>query len=177
MNPSPQLRTSMMYGTISGLASFLVFIIIYVIGKNPLGPASWFAFWIPILFVTLGIQHHRDKDLGGFISYGRGLGTGTFIAFFIALLFSVLAYAFLTFIGHDVLEMHKNDMMEGLDKAKQYVGESIYDKGVEEVEKLTLEKISLSEFQNKFIGGVILSLIIAAFLRRKQSIFEKPADE
>ena len=173
MNTSPQVKTAMMFGTFSGLSSFLVFIIIYVLGKNPLGAFSWLGFWIPILFITLGIQKHRDKDLGGFISYGRGVGTGALITLFLAILSSVLSYAFLTFIGTDVLEVHKQEMAEGMEKAKQFMNEEMFDKAMEEVELLTTGKMAMGDFQNKLLGGVLSSLLIAAFLRKRQSIFEE----
>ena len=175
MNTSPQLRTAMMYGTFSGISSFLVFIIIYVIGKNPLGMWSWFGFWIPILFIILGIQNYRDKDLGGYIGYGRALGTGVLITLFLSILFSVLSYAFLTFIGTDILEVHKLEMIEGMEKAKQYMGDTLYERGLEEIDKMTIGKMALGDFQNKLIGGVFVSLFIAAFLRKSKPLFEEPA--
>lgn len=174
MNTSPQLRASMMYGTYSGLSSFLLFIIIYVIGKNPLGALSLMGFWIPILFIILGIQNHRDKDLEGFISYGRALGTGVLITLFLAILFSVLAYAFLTFVATGILEVHKAEMIEGMDRVKKIFGESINDKVLEEIENITFGKIAFGDFQNKVSGGVLTSLIVAAFLRKSKPIFDQP---
>lgn len=173
MDTSPQLRTAMMYGAFSGISSFLVFIIIYMIGKNPLGMFSWLAFWIPILFIILGIQNYRDKELGGYIGYGRALGTGVLITLFLAILFSVLSYAFLTFIGTDILEVHKLEMIEGMEKAKQYMGDTLYETGLEEIDSMTIGKMALGDFQNKIIGGVFVSLFIAAFLRKRKPLFEE----
>src|SRR3954471_10807157 len=111
MNSSAQLKTAMKYGAFSGLSAFLVAVILYMLGKNPLGTLSWFGFWIPILFIVLGIQYHRDKDLGGDITYGRGVGTGFLITLFSTILFCAVIYAFFTFFATDVLEIHKAESL------------------------------------------------------------------
>jgi len=166
----------MMYGAFSGLASFILAIVLYMLNKNPLGPVSWLGFWIPILFLVIGIQHHRDKDLGGYISYGRGVGTGVLITLFLSIVFCVLIYGFATFIGTDILEGFKQDTFEGLEKAKPYMGDTLYEQAVEETEKLTVGGMVLGEFQRKILGGIIMSLIIAAFMRKQKSIFEQPSE-
>jgi len=165
----------MMYGTICGLLSFIIFIIIYLIGKNPLGSWSWFAFWLPILFIVLGVQRHRDKDLDGFIGYGRALGTGTLISLFSTLFFSVLAYAFMSFVGTDILEVHRQEMLEGMEQAKSFMGDEWYEKIVAEIEVMTNGEAAMQEFQRKILAGVVYSLVIAGFLRRKKTIFDQPA--
>ena len=64
---------------------------------------------------------------------------------------------------------------EGMEKAKQYMGDTLYDRGLEEIENMTVAKMALGDFQNKIFGGVFVSLLIAAFLRRSKPLFEEPA--
>jgi hypothetical protein len=173
MNNSSQVRTAMKYGAFSGLSTFIVAVILYIIGKNPLGTLSWFGFWIPILFIVLGIQYHRDKDLGGFINYGRGVGTGFLITLFSAIFFCAVMYMFFAFFATDVLEIHKAESVDALERSKSFLGDTWYDRGMEAIEKMTVGDMVLGEFQRKIIGGTILSLIIAAFLVKKKSIFEE----
>ena len=98
------------------------------------------------------------------------------ITLFLSIVFCVLIYGFATFIGSDILEGFKQDTFEGLEKAKPYMGDTLYEQAVEETEKLTVGGMVLGEFHRKILGGIIMSLIIAAFMRKQKSIFDQPTE-
>jgi len=78
-NASP-FPTALRYGMIGGLLFIITGIIQYLIGitSSTSDIIGWIAMLaIPIVFSVLAILDHRDNDLNGFISYGRGLGVGT----------------------------------------------------------------------------------------------------
>jgi hypothetical protein len=85
-------KTTFQYGTWSGLAGFAMFILLHLSGLNPLGRASWWGSWIPVLFICLATRQAREKVYAGFISYWQAYRTGFLTAFFSALLFALLAY-------------------------------------------------------------------------------------
>src|SRR6185295_10274298 len=64
-------------GALAGLLTILQSVILYILDTDKGG---WFNLLIfvaiLILFITLTIQEHRNKDLNGYINYGRALGTG-----------------------------------------------------------------------------------------------------
>ena len=176
-----QFRTSLYYGFFSAISCFIFFLIIYFIGKNPVGNWSWLGFWIPILFMILGVKAHRDIDLGGTINYGHALGTSFIVAVSGALMFAILAYLFGILIGTNIPSMMISESAEQIEKAKQYMGETMYEKAMMSLEEMkgntfyALFKIMLGDFEGKVIGGFIVSLLVAAFMKKSGNPFpERP---
>ena len=72
MQSPPVLKTALNYGALSGLVSFIVFLILYWMNFNPLGPSSWLGAWVPIIFMVLATRHYRNYENGGFLMYWNG---------------------------------------------------------------------------------------------------------
>ena len=178
MNNSPLYRTSMQYGAYSGLSTFAFFLLIYFINSNPLGGKSMFGFWIPILFIFLGTKFHRDTDLGGYMNYWRGVVVGLFIALFASALGGLLVYLFGTLGDQGIIENFRAEQIAKIDESRQYVKSEflneMLDKAVEEINKSTIQKMAWGAFQNGIVYGAIISLIMAAILRKSKPFFEDP---
>ncbi len=180
MNNQALLKTSIKYGTILGLGNFIIFLVVYFIGKNPLGNWSWIGLWIPILLIILGTKEHRNSDLGGYITYGRGLGIGMLITLFGALLFSVVLVSFGQFIDASLPQMQIDEFYAGMEQAKKFLSEEKYDKIMSTFEankaEFTMTKIAISNFEVKLVGGLIISLITSGFISKKRPFFEEQPD-
>lgn len=181
MNNQPLLKTALKYGAIAGLGNFVFFLLLYFMGKNPLGNWSWAGVWITILVLVFGTKYHRNNDLGGYMSYGRGLGIGMLIIAFNALLFALLAYCFGTIIDSSIPQMMINEFMESMEKARKFLGEDKYQTIMDTFEKnkdqFTMGKVALGDFETKVIGGFIECLIIAGIFTRKRPMFEQPTQD
>ena len=175
------IRTPLNFGSIAGICSFAIFLLLYLTGYNPLGNLSWTAAWVPIVFIILGIKKHRDDNLNGFMSYGQALGIGCMIAIVFASFYGILVYIFGVLIDPGIVELSKREAMESMEKASeqlpQIFGEEMYDKMLEQIDEISISSISLSEFTNKLIWGILISLISAAFLKKNKSPLEETADE
>jgi len=77
------LATATIYGLIGGM---LAIITAFIPGGMLIG---WFSI---LIFPALAIKRHRDKDLDGYISYGRGVSTGTITTVIISLI-AIAAFA------------------------------------------------------------------------------------
>ena len=177
MNQNSVLKTALQYGAYSGLSSFIFFLVIYFTGHNPLGAASWLGAWIPIVFIVLGTKYHRNNDLEGYMNYGRGLGIGTLIALCASIIISMSIYIFGTVVDAKILEPYLNEMMEATEKAKSFMSEELYDKGMEQITKMTMKDVAWSNFYNVILGGFIVSLITAAIYRKEKPFFEQDKNE
>ena len=181
MNNQALLKTSIKYGTILGLGNFIIFLVVYFMGKNPLGNWSWLGFWIPVIILILGTNEHRNHDLGGFMSYGRGLGVGMLITTFGALLFCVVLVSFGQFIDASLPQMQIDEFYAGMEQAKKYLSEDKYDKIMSAFEStkgdFTMTKIATGNFEVKLLGGFIISLITAGVFSKKRPFFEDPTPE
>jgi len=161
------IRIQFNYGTLAGLAAFTTFLIWYYLGFNPLGDISWVNVIFPILFITLGIKQIRNTLGEGFISFREGLGAGFMISFVYASLFGMLIFLYGAFIDNSFFQIHITETMARLEQARAIVGEAMTDELLTANKTMTLQKQAIMDFQVKWIGGILLTLIIALIFRRK----------
>ena len=160
----------MHFGSISGLCSFAIFLFLYILVINPLGNISFIGFWIPIVFIVLAIKSYKVNVGNGYLTYGEGLRTGIYTGFFSALLFSLLLYLFITIIDATLVEKHTKYLLNQLERTKEIWNQSMYHMSLEGIEKTTAGSITMNEFQFKFLGGFIVSLVAAAFYKTPKQI-------
>lgn len=172
----PIMRTALNIGALFGLCSFVFFLLMYYSGLNPLGPSSWLGLWIPMVFIIWSIRHYRDHECGGYVSYWRAFRTGLLTTMCGALLSALLLYIFGTIGATGLLEDYKEQMLKGLEETEKMMrsmlGDKAFDMTVDNISQTTLSSLASSDFFNKTFGGVFVSLIVSAFLKRNP-----PADE
>ncbi|MDQ3190976.1 MAG: DUF4199 domain-containing protein [Bacteroidota bacterium] len=175
------IKIPLNYGSIAGVVSFAIFLLAYFAGYDPLGAASWLGAWVPIVFIVIGIKKQRDQIFNGYISYGQALGMGLMITFVYASLFGLLVYIFGVLIDPGIVELRKQESLEAMQKGyeqlPQFFSEEYYDTVIEELEQMSVSSIAFSEFTGKLFGGLLISLIAAAFLKHSKSPFEEDNDE
>ncbi len=170
MQNPPVIRTALNYGALSGLGSFAVFIILYFLGFNPLGPSSWAGAWIPVVFMVLSSRHYRNIENGGYLLYWQGFRIGLLTASAGALVYGVLSWAFVTVFDPGILDTFKQQSLEALELSegimKSMMGEAAYDQSIEGINNMHMEDVAASDVMNKMFGGLIAAFITAAFMRR-----------
>ena len=165
-------QTSVNYGVFSGLTTFAFMIILYYCGLNPLGNWGWLGFWIPILFICLGTIHQKNKLQEGFITYGQGLWLGVLMKLVASFTSAVLVYALCEFLDKSLVERNIEEAMTGMEKAKDFLSEEMYEKAVEAIEQMTPREVAIGVFNSKLFGGLFVSLITAAVYRKVKPVFE-----
>jgi len=164
------LRYALHYGGIQGVATFALFILLYMIGINPLGNASWLGAWIPVLIISKSTRSYRDNELEGFISYGEGFRMGFLTAAAGGLLSALLVFIFCTLVDGTLIDEFKNQTLMQLEQVenqmKGLIGDTFYDNAVDTYNKINLQTVVSGEFFNKLLGGLIISLITAAIYKK-----------
>lgn len=155
------------YGTMAGIALFAAFLLFYYTGFNPLGNISWLVAWVPVLFIVNGIRAYRDEYSEGYIKYGKALTTGLFITFIYASLFALLIYLFGSYINSGFLDLYLADAYAAMETAKKFLSAEMHSQAVEQLDNTTIALLAMQDFHNKILGGLVISLITAAFLKRK----------
>ncbi len=177
MESPPILKTALNFGALSGVGSFVVFLILYALDKNPLGPASWAGAWIPVLFMVLATRYYRNHENRGYISYWQGFRLGFLTASSGALLFGALSWLFVTVIDNSILDAFKQESLEALELTegmmKSMIGESAFEQSVENINNMTMNDVATSDVFNKMLGGLLVAFITAAFLRREPNFKEE----
>jgi hypothetical protein len=64
--------TAMKYAIITALASFIFSIITYLTGFHLNQAASWLVYVIPLAGLVFTVKDRRDKELGGYMTFGGG---------------------------------------------------------------------------------------------------------
>jgi hypothetical protein len=172
MHPTSVFRTALNYGAINGLATFAFFLLLHYSGHFPLGPLSLTGIWIPIIAMVLSTKEVRNLNNGS-ISYWTAWRTGFLTVACGAFLFALLVYIFGMTIEVSFLDQYKSINAGIIEQGKEMgggelLGEAMYEKALNDLDKMTLETLSFQEFFGKSFGGMFLAFITAAFLKRKQ---------
>lgn len=170
VSPRP---TAMRYGLIWGLLGILLGLLSYLMGwAEPSGSMSAgsmisgaLSLALNITILVLAIKYHRDNELGGYITFGRGFQTGMLTTFFYAIIATVWAFVFFNFIAADMMTEIQDAMVE------QWEAQGMSDEQIEQAQGFTGFMSSPlfmvgAAFVGSLIWGAILSLIISAVVKK-----------
>ncbi|MCG8330109.1 MAG: DUF4199 domain-containing protein [Chitinophagales bacterium] len=166
--------TGTRYGMIAGLILIAVGLVIHLAGlvdyTNQNSSGNWISNIINaavmIGAIVMAIKYHRDEELGGHISYGKGFGVGFIVVLLITVLNAVWTFLFFSFIEpdliHTILDASREQMIE-----QQGLSEEQADQGLAMM-KWMFNPIGMSVWISLFIlmSGVFFDLIIAAIMKK-----------
>lgn len=160
------------FGLILGLTIVIYTLVLHFLGASQNKAAGWVSVIFMAVAVQVGTKSFRDKFQGGYISYGRAVGSGMLIVVFGSLIQSFFIYIFYTYISPESLQ----DIFIAMEDAMLQQGSS--DEEIEMATKMLkaytgpLTMAITAVFGSAF-WGLIISLITSAFLKKEQSIFEE----
>jgi hypothetical protein len=168
------MKTCALYGFITALAGAFLVLILYFLGfhSDPakLGAAKTIGGFgglaIGIVCTALGVKARRQElpptDEFG---YGAALGAGVLISLFASILSGIFTYAYHAFINPGFSEILIQDAMAKIE-AKGVSGAQL-DK-IESFNRIMFSPVpmALIALIFGFIFGVIISLVVAAFLKK-----------
>jgi len=161
------------YGLILGLVIIIFTSLFYFLGQSTRSSSMSF---LPIVFtavaITFGTKNLRDKFQGGYISYGRALGSGVLITLFGAVIQSFFTYVFFTYISPESLTL----MLDTMEQA--FIDQGQSEEQIAATMQMTKQfmgptTLAISGIFSAMLWGLILSLVSAAFVKRNESIFEE----
>src|SRR5271157_6323037 len=168
------MKTCSLYGFISALAGAVLALVLYFLGfhSDPakLSAAKWIGglggIAIAIACTALGVKARREEvpEAEGF-GYGSALGAGMQVTLVSSILSSIFNYAYLVFINPGFTDVILQDTMDKL-QAKGMSGAQL-----EQAEKFSRFMMgpgiqSVTALIGILFAGFIISLIVAAFLKR-----------
>jgi hypothetical protein len=167
-------RNSMNYGAYSGLAMIVIFLAMHYAGVNSSKSSLQWLTYVPLaVLIFLGMRNLRDNISGGFISYGKALGSGVLISFFGGILVGFFMYVFMKVIDTDqkllstMLEQNEQAML------KQNLSEEQIEQSMEIAQKfMTPGVISVMSVFGYTLIGLPISLVAAFFIKREDKSFD-----
>jgi len=163
-------RVALKYGVLGSVVIMIYTTIINVSGlsQNKFLPMLSFIFMIVIM--VMGMKEYREQNKG-FMSYGEGLGLGTLLSAVMGFLASMFSMFYIRFIDPTILT-------QGLDKVRaDFEAKGMDDAKIDEAVAFSQKFMSpgimfaIGVFGYIFMGFII-SLILAAILRREKPVFE-----
>jgi len=167
--PRSQTKLAMNYGAFYGLSTIIVMLVFYFAGSNMQSKwPQWIGYLLLITFMVLGIKSFRDEEGGGFISFGRSLGTGILISIFGSIITGAFTVVLFTFIAPDmtqrILEMTQQNLTE------QGISEEQINMSIEWARKfMTPMWLFVFSVVGGAFMGLLFGLFISIFLRREQN--------
>jgi hypothetical protein len=167
-NPTTTARTALKWGLITGITLVVYSIILYTFNLTTNAAFSLIIYGIMIGGLILGMREYRTNN-GGYMTYGEGMGLGALLSAVAGLLSSAFTVFYTQIIDPGFQERmieQVRDQMEGQGK--------ISDEQIDQAIKL-MQKFQSPGLQFMFglfgtiLIGVVLSLIIAAFIRRNKT--------
>jgi hypothetical protein len=165
------LNNSLKYGLLTGVAMVLLSLLLYVLDVTMSGWIQYASLVILLAGLIVGTIAFRDKCSGGFLSYGRSLGSGVLISVFAGLLMAIYSYLFFSFFDPGELV-----------KLTQIAEEKMFEKGLtdEQVEQamsmtkmfMTPVFISISSLFSMALWGTIFSLLASIFIKKNDNSFD-----
>lgn len=166
--------TGSRYGMIAALILVVIGLVFYLTGlSDPTGQEGGAGNWISSLLnwvvmagaIYLATREHRDEELGGYMTYGRGVGIGSVVSLVIAGVTLVWTYVFMAFVATDLVENIRYQMEEQM-REQQGMSEAEIEQAMS-IAGMFAEPwmIALMAGVITFVTGLIFSLIIAAVMR------------
>ncbi len=156
-----------------GMITAFVLIILSLIGSL-IGPALGILSGILMIsaftfMIVRGMKERRDAELGGTMTYGRALGTGMMIALMCGLIYGCYTGLGIKFWEGENLEKQKEQIFDEYERQLDdgEITQKDYEMMVEVTEFfLTPVFLAISTVISFLFGGLIVSLIAAAFAKR-----------
>ena len=163
------------YGLLIGGAQAILMLLMHLAGMNPAkgGAVQWVN---TLLQLAIGIggyvllmRERRDKELGGYLSLGQGIGVGTLTGVFTAIISVTFFVIFVNYINPNFI----SEIME-VTEAK-WEEQGMKEEQMEQARKMmgyfmNIPFMATTAFFSSIIGGAFYGLVIGAIMRRQPPI-------
>ena len=169
---NPLVSVPLKFGAIGGGISMIMFLLAYVMGKNPLIDLKFFDFIIIPIFLFFAMKEFRDYRNGGIIHFWQGMSIGVINYVTLAVISALFIVVFLHFFDSGLVDLYVSDRLQILELKKEemidQMGESTYNQSEIDIRNTSAVILSLDDFLKKCLIGLTLTIPIAVILRRRE---------
>lgn len=163
-------RVALKYGVITGLSLTIYQLILYLGQLDTVTALSLLIFVFPIVGIVLGIKEFRSLNRNH-ITYGQGVGIGSLVGAITGILIGFFDSIYLHSIDPSVIKRRLDYTVERLERSN--FSSEMIDKVIEQAEKTGPGQTFASNAFTYLIFGLIVSLIVAAIMKREKNIFDE----
>jgi low temperature requirement protein LtrA len=165
------MNIALFYGIVFALGNIVLTLVGFFLGfqTDKMAQGRWFGFLsfvVMIVVLWIGIRAAREEAKDKSLSYGRGVGIGTLIALYGGIIGAIYGFIHFTFINPNFADYV-------VDAARQqWIAKGMSDSQMDTAEKFTrmFTKPAISTVMGIIVTpiiGAVISLVLAAFLKRK----------
>jgi len=169
-------KEALKYGAIIAAVLILLSLVAYLSNLSGNSALGWLENVIIIGGLVWAMKNFRDKHLGGYMEFGQGVSLGTLASLFGGSLTSLYSFIFLKYIDPSALEELKEVSIErvmqgGYSDTELEMMDSIFQF------VYTPGLMLIGGILSAILGGVIISLILAAIIKKPKPLFEEATQE
>ncbi|BDD03585.1 DUF4199 domain-containing protein [Aureibacter tunicatorum] len=169
------VKIGLKYGGIGGLMAVLAMVAFVFIDNNPLGPEFYFAAPLVFVFVFFAMREFKFfKD--GYMTFSQGVAIGFITYVMIGIISGIAVFALLQWIEPELLPHYIELKMKGLMENKTEIiaqyGEGVFNDNYDKLPKTTAWELGLTDFIQKLLSGVIITMILTMLMRKSKPIEE-----
>jgi len=166
-------RLALKWGVIWGVSSIVYMTIVYVTGQFTNNTLNWLSsILFAVTFVALAMREYRTLN-SGFLNYGEGVSLGTLTSVVTGLISTTYNFIYTTFIDPTIREQIREQIRARAEE--QGMSDAQINQTLEVSDMFQTPGITF------FLGvlgagltGLIVSLIVAAFLRQNKPFTDFP---
>jgi len=163
-------RVALKYGVLGSVVIMVYSTILNVSGLSQNKILSALSFVFMIAAIVMAMKNFKEQNKG-FMSYGEGLGVGSLVSAIMGLLSSAFTMFYIQFIDNTLLTQSMDQVRE--DMERRGMDDSQIDQAMEYSQKfMSPGVVFVMGVFGYVLTGFIISLIIAAIIRRDKPIFE-----
>jgi hypothetical protein len=158
------------YGLFGGALVIVLFLLFYLLGKNPLTEIEFIDDLMVVVFVFFAIKEFRDRHNHRELHFWQGVSAGMITYFTIAIVSALFVLLLLFVIDPDLLGDYIENKItllnENKDSLIKNINEKAYSEALVGVRHTTPLDLAIDDFLKKSIIGLFLTVIIAVILRK-----------
>ncbi len=163
-------RVALKYGVLVAVVIMVYTTIINIAGLSQNQALSSVQFVFMIAAIVMAMKEFRAQNKG-YMSYGEGLGLGTLLSAVMGLLVSMFSSFYNRFIDPTILTQALDKVR--MDMEKRGMDDAQIDMSMEQAQKFMSPGIMFfTGVLMTILTGFIVSLVIAAIIRRDKPVFE-----
>lgn len=163
-------RVALKFGVLTAVAVIVYSTLINLTGMTQNRALTSLAFVILIVGIVLAMKEYRAQN-NTFMSYGQGLGIGSLVSAIVGLIGSMFSMFYMEFIDNTIIQQSMDKARE--DMEARGMDDAQIDQAMSMTEKFMTPGVMFAMGVLSYVLiGFILSLIIAAIMRKDKPVFE-----